>query len=71
VKNAFDAYSLNNITAKKGADGSVAVQFGGCDGKIANCLSIMPGWNYLVRLYRPRPEILDGSWKFPDVEPAS
>ena len=28
VKNAFDAYTLNNITAKKSADGSVAVQFG-------------------------------------------
>ena len=34
-KNAYDAYSLNNITAKKSADGSVAIQFGGCDGKIA------------------------------------
>ena len=24
----------------------------------------MPGWNYMVRLYRPRKEILDGTWKF-------
>jgi hypothetical protein len=24
------------------------------DGKITNCLPIMPGWNYTVRLYRPR-----------------
>ena len=39
----LDAYSLNNITAKKSADGSVAIQFGGCDGKIANCLPIMHG----------------------------
>jgi hypothetical protein len=30
--NALNAYSLNNITAKKGAGGSVTVQFGGCDG---------------------------------------
>jgi len=64
-KNDLNAYSLNNITAKKSADGSVAVQFGGCDGKIDNCLPITPGWNYTVRLYRPRAEILDGSWKFP------
>src|SRR5262249_679027 len=49
VKNAFEAYALNNITAKKNADGSVAVQFGGCDGKLANCLPVMPGWNYLER----------------------
>ena len=42
---------------------------GGCDGKIANCLPTMPGWNYTVRLYRPRPEILDGSWTFPAAQP--
>ena len=65
VKNQFNAYTLNNITAKKGQDGSIAVQFGGCDGKIPNCLPIMPGWNYTVRLYRPRAEILNGSWSFP------
>jgi hypothetical protein len=55
-KNEFNAYSLNNITAKKGEDGSVEIQFGGCDGKIPNCLPIMSGWNYTVRLYRPRAE---------------
>ncbi len=53
------AYSLNKITAKPGEDGSIAVQFGGCDGKIPNCLPTPPGWNYLVRLYRPRPENLE------------
>ena len=64
-KNAYDAYSVNNITAKNAPDGAVNVQFGGCDGKIPNCLPIMPGWNYTVRMYRPRPEILDGKWTFP------
>jgi hypothetical protein len=64
-KNRYDAYTLNNITAKKGPEGIVAVQFGGCDGKIPNCLPTMPGWNYTVRLYRPRPEILTGEWTFP------
>lgn len=68
-KNQYDAYSVNNITAKKNADGSVTVQFGGCDGKIPNCLPIMPGWNYIVRLYRPRPEVLDGKWTFPEAQP--
>ena len=52
--NQYNAYSLNNITAKKNVDGSVAVQFGGCDGKISNCLPTMAGWNYMVRFYRPR-----------------
>jgi hypothetical protein len=67
--NEDDAYTLNHITSKKNADGSVTVQFGGCEVKLSNCLPIMPGWNYLVRLYRPRPEILDGSWIFPQAQP--
>jgi hypothetical protein len=29
----------------------------------------MEGWNYTVRLYRPQPEILDGTWRLPTVEP--
>ena len=29
----------------------------------------MKGWNYMVRLYRPRPEIVNGSWKFPEASP--
>jgi hypothetical protein len=39
----------------------VAVQFGGCDGETRNCLPIMPGWNYVVPLYHPRKEVLDGN----------
>lgn len=66
-KNAQNAYSLNNLTAAKNADGSVDIQFGGCDGQVPNCLPTMAGWNYLVRLYRPRAEILDGRWTFPEA----
>jgi len=68
-KNPFDAYALNNLTARKSADGSIAIQFGGCDGKVPNCLPTTAGWNYTVRLYRPRAAILDGSWEFPDPQP--
>ncbi len=68
-KNPANAYSVNNITAQKGADGSIAVQFGGCDGSIPNCLPITNGWNYIVRLYRPRAEILSGAWTFPAAQP--
>jgi hypothetical protein len=67
--NKYEAYSVNSYTAIKGLDGSVTVQFGGCDGTIPNCLPIMKGWNYTVRLFRPRPEILDGRWKFPLAAP--
>jgi hypothetical protein len=66
--NALNAYSLNNITAQKNADGSIDIQFGGCDGKVPNCLPITAGWNYTVRLYQPRKELLDGTWAFPAAE---
>jgi len=69
--NQQNAYSFNNITAQKAEDGSVTVQFGGCDGKVPNCLPITAGWNYMVRLYRPRAEVLTGTWKFPEAAPAT
>jgi hypothetical protein len=66
-KNDRGVYSLNNVTAARNADGSVTVQFGGCDTAAGNCIPISPGWNYVVRLYRPRKQVLDGSWKFPEA----
>lgn len=69
--NPLNRYNLNNITAQKNADGSITVQFGGCDNKTANCLPSLPGWNYIVRLYRPRKEILNGSWTFPEAQPVA
>lgn len=68
-KNDRGVYSFNNLTAKKDRDGSVTIQFGGDPAKAANCIPIVPGWNYLVRLYRPRKEILEGKWKFPEAQP--
>ena len=70
-KNPHDAYTINNLTATKSGDGGIAIQFGGCDGMIPNCLPIVKGWNYSVRLYRPRAEILNGKWKFPDSQPVT
>jgi hypothetical protein len=68
-ENEQKAYSLNNVTAKADADGTVSIQFGGDPKMAGNFLPIIPGWNYLVRLYRPRKEILDGSWTFPEAAP--
>ncbi len=62
-------YSVNNVTGVRGADGSITVRFGG-DTSAPNALPLTEGWNYLVRLYRPRPEVLDGSWTFPSIEGA-
>ena len=68
--NPQHAYTLNAVNAKAGPDGSISIQFGGCDGKVVNCLPTPPGWSYLVRLYRPRAEILSGAWTFPEPKAA-
>ena len=60
--------SVNSVTAVRNEDGTTTVNFGGCrDGRV-NCLPIMEGWNYLVRLYRPHTEVLDGTWTFPSID---
>jgi hypothetical protein len=69
--NPQNAYSLNDITAQRGTGDMITIQFGGCDAATANCLPITPGWNYLVRLYRPQGKILNGEWKFPEAQPIS
>jgi len=68
-KNDRNAYSLNNVTGKPNADGSYTIQFGGDPKGAANYLPVPKGWNYLVRLYRPRKEILEDKWKLPELVP--
>lgn len=67
-KNGLNAYSFNNVTAQKDADGGITIHFGG-DPANPNYLPITKGWNYVARLYQPKPELLNGTWKFPDAQP--
>ena len=69
-KNELDAYSVNSVSGTPNDDGSITVTFGADSGDV-NPLPIEDGWNYAVRMYRPRPEILDGTWTFPDLDPVS
>jgi hypothetical protein len=64
--NEYNAYSFNNVTAKRNEDGSATIHFGG-DPKQPNFFPIAKGWNYTVRQYRPRKEILEGKWKVPEL----
>jgi hypothetical protein len=66
-ENPLGIYSINNILAAKNDDGSVTVNLGG-SGHEPNSIPLPEGWNYTVRMYRPRPEILDGTWTFPAFE---
>jgi hypothetical protein len=65
-ENEYGSYGFGDRTAKKNPDGSITLHFGGNPDSV-NFVPITDGWNYVVRLYQPRAEILDGTWKFPDV----
>ncbi len=68
--NEENLYSVNSITGAKDDDGSVTVRFtadGAAPG--ANRIVTPQGWNCLIRLYRPRAEILDGTWSPPPLMP--
>ena len=64
-KNDLGVNSLNNLTATANEGGGATVHFGGCEDGRKNCIPITDGWNYIVRLYQPRQEILKGTWTFP------
>jgi hypothetical protein len=69
--NSRNAYSENSVTGERNKDGSMTVHLGGCEDDRVNCLPVMEGWNYIVRMYRPNPEVLDGSWTFPKAQPVN
>jgi hypothetical protein len=62
--------SYNQTSATPNEDGSYTIHFGACEDGRINCIPITAGWNYTIRLYQPRAEILDGSWTFPEFLPA-
>jgi hypothetical protein len=66
--NAWNAYSVNNVTGKKNEDGSITIHFGG-DPTKPNHLPITPGWNYVIRLYLPGTAIIEGNWNPPTPKP--
>ena len=69
--NELSVFSYNDVTATPNEDGSHTIHFGGCEDGRINCIPISPGWNYTVRMYLPREDILEGRWVFPTPEPAN
>jgi hypothetical protein len=64
-------YSVNSVTGVPDADGSCTVHFtADPDDERPNSIVTPEGWNYLVRLYRPRPAFAGGSWTLPGLVPA-
>ncbi len=69
--NDLNRNSYNNTSAAPNDDGSYTIHFGACEDGRINCIPITAEWNYTVRLYQPRAEILEGSWTFPGIEPVN
>jgi hypothetical protein len=69
--NPRNLVSVNNVTAQRGADGAVTVQVGACEAATPNCIPAPANWNGVLRLYRPRAEVLDGTWRTPALEPVT
>ena len=66
-------YSVNSVTGVPNEDGSITVRFRADVGEDAppNCIVTPQGWNYLIRLYRPRAEFFDGIWTVPIISAGS
>jgi hypothetical protein len=64
-KNPYDLYTVNSVTATPAEDGSVTIRFVTGAPAAPNSIPVPDGWNYLIRLYRPRESFLNGSWTPP------
>jgi hypothetical protein len=67
-ENSLGINSINSLTATPDEDGGTTIRFGVHVDGVANALPIMPGWNYILRLYRPHLSVLDGTWTAPRPE---
>jgi hypothetical protein len=60
---------VNSSNVKLNVDGTFTVYYGSKEacGDVPNRLDVPEGWNFLMRIYRPRPSILDGSYRLPNA----
>jgi hypothetical protein len=61
-------YTVNSVTGHRDEDGAVTVHFTPPGAATEpNSIPLPEGWNYLIRLYRPRPAVAEGEWHVPDL----
>jgi hypothetical protein len=66
-----EASTIRSVNATLNDDGTVTAFFGSEElcGDVPNRVDAPEGWNFLMRIYRPGPSILDGTYILPDVAP--
>lgn len=67
-ENEMKIYSFNNVTAKPNEDGSITINFGGCEDRRVNCIPVSDGWDYLVQTYEPNEAVTNGIYEFPEIK---
>lgn len=63
---------LNKANVRPNPDGTVTARFGSVQacGDLPNRLDVAAGWNDSMRIYRPGPTVLDGTYRLPRAVPA-
>ncbi|WP_062529626.1 DUF1254 domain-containing protein [Demequina rhizosphaerae] len=67
--NPYDRYTVNSVTATADDAGAVAVRMVHGEPVGPNDIPVPDAWGIVLRLYRPRDEIRDGTWQAPPLEP--
>jgi hypothetical protein len=67
--NPYDSYNLNSVTAEADSHGLVTLNLAPKPEGLTNHLYVTDGWNYAIRLYRPRPAVLNKTWTPPTPQP--
>lgn len=64
-----EASTIRSVNAKLNDDGTFTAYFGSSElcGDVPNRVDTPDGWNFLMRIYRPGPSVLDGSYVLPEV----
>ena len=63
--NPYGSHNINSVFATPEDDGSYVLDLAPEDRGYRNFLYVMDGWNYVLRLYRPHPEVISGEWTPP------
>ncbi len=61
-----ETYNINSQFAKTEKDGSVIINFGGNSSQ-DNYMETFKDWTFIIRLYLPKENYLDGSWVRPEL----
>ena len=58
--------NVNSVFAVKGDDGTTTIHLGDWGDDVPNRVDLPEGWNFLIRLYRPRLDEL-ANWSVPNI----